>query len=140
MTPKQFIPIQLGLILLCAGAAWFPIQSSYGQTASILVSVGIALSGISGIIAFLITFSGVKKRVQAFMNYLMGGMLAKLFIGIITVSVVAIKAGDYAMLFVLSYFFAYILFTAFEVFALMRNLRPILKEREHNANEETGDK
>ena len=127
------------MVVLGVGA-WFLINSEYGQTAAILVSVGIGLSGLSGIIAFLITFSGIQKRIRSFMNYVMGGMLAKLFIGIITVSIVAIKAGDYAMLFVLSYFFAYILFTSFEVFALMRNLRPILEERENNANEETGDK
>lgn len=140
MTPKQFIPLQILLMAVAVGAAWFPIQSSYGQTGAILVSVAIGLSGISGIIAFLITYSGIKTKIRSFMNYLMGGMLAKLFIGIITVSVVAIKAGPFSMLFVLAYFFAYILFTSFEVFALMRNLRPILKEREHNANEETGDK
>lgn len=135
---SRFIIFQLLILAVICGLGWWIVQPLYGQTAAILCLVAAGLAGGAGIVAYLITLRGIEKRVALFMNFLMGGMLAKLFVGIVTVSLVAIKLREFAVPFVLTYFFSYILFTSFEVYALMRNLRPILKERERDSDEETG--
>lgn len=136
----RFLIFQILLMAVFMLTAWLVVQPMYGNSAGILCLVAVGITAIAGIIAYAITRGGVRKRIAAFTQYLMGGMLAKLFIGIITVSIVAIKIRDLALPFVLTYFLSYILFTSFEVYALMRNLRPILKERERDSDEETGDK
>ncbi|MFN8398069.1 MAG: hypothetical protein U0176_25860 [Bacteroidia bacterium] len=88
----------------------------------------IALSSISGIVAYAIVYSGIEKRITLFTAYVSGSMLIKMVIGMLGVFLVALKYKPYAAPFVLSYFFCYFVFTSLEVYWLMRKLRPISKK------------
>lgn len=88
----------------------------------------IALSSISGIVAYAIVYSGIEKRITLFTAYVSGSMLIKMVIGMLGVFLVALKYKQYAAPFVLSYFFCYFVFTSLEVYWLMRKLRPISKK------------
>ena len=96
----------------------------------------IALSSISGIVAYAIVFSGIEKRITLFTAYVSGSMLLKMMIGIMGVFIIALKFKQYAAPFVLSYFFCYFIFTALEVYWLMRKLRPISKNRVRETQDE----
>jgi len=136
VTKNRFILFQLGLTLVLAVASWLLIDGWLPAPSLTFVFVALGISGAASIAAFIITFNGLQKAIRSFSTYLIGGMVAKLLIGIFSISIVALRFRDFAEVFVLSYFFFYLVFTSFEVFALMRNLRPNLKKAKRDSNEE----
>ncbi|MFN8394670.1 MAG: hypothetical protein U0176_08370 [Bacteroidia bacterium] len=51
----------------------------------------IALSSISGIVAYAIVYSGIEKCITLFTAYVSGSMLIKMVIGMLGVFLVALK-------------------------------------------------
>lgn len=72
------------------------------------------------------------------MNAVLGGMMGKMFIGIISVVAILLLKKEWKVAYVAAYFFSYFLYTFFEVFVLMRNLRPFsendVKNRTQNSD------
>lgn len=83
----------------------------------------ILVSYITGSIAYMITFQGLDKGTRQFSAMLVLGMFSKLLIGLIGVLVVAVEFKPMLKSYVLTYMLTYFVFTAFEVYGLMRKLR-----------------
>lgn len=126
------VVIMLGLM----GVAWILKDIGMPPGSIGFVLGAIALSSISGIVAYAIVYSGIEKRITLFTAYVSGSMLLKMMIGIMGVFIIALNFKDYAAPFVLSYFFCYFIFTALEVYWLMRKLRPISKNRVRESQDE----
>jgi len=109
--------------LVLGGLAYLMTPAVFTEPALPFVLIGIALATLSTIASYAMVSRGLKVRVQAFMQYIMGGMMIKMFLGIASVLVVAWKFEAVVAQYVLSYFFCYFIFLAFEVVTLMSNLR-----------------
>lgn len=137
MSIPKYTVLSLAIMAVLMGGAWLLNDAALppGSLAFVLTAIG--LSSASGIIAYAILYSGIEKRITLFTAYVSGSMLLKMMIGIMGVFLVSLKFKDFAAPFVLSYFFCYFIFTALEVYWLMRKLRPISKNgRRDTQNEE----
>lgn len=136
MSIRNFIFSLIGISALLLGASYFLVREWYDPTALPFIWGAILLSTLSGIISYIIVFGGLDKRIPLFTTYILGSMLAKLMLGLATITIVALKFKPYSTAFVLTYFFCYFIFTGFEVVALMRNLRPFSKKGQRSTHEE----
>ena len=93
------------------------------QASNTAVYMGILLSFITGGIAYVLTYSGIDKATQKFVAFLITGMFTKMMVGIIIVLVVVVEYKPVIKEYVIAYFLSYFIFTAFEVYGLMRKLR-----------------
>lgn len=136
MSIRNFIFSLIGISALLLGASYFLVREWYDPAALPFIWGAILLSTLSGIISYIIVFGGLDKRIPLFTTYILGSMLAKLMLGLATITIVALKFKPYSTAFVLTYFFCYFIFTGFEVVALMRNLRPFSKIGQRSTHEE----
>jgi hypothetical protein len=133
---RNFIFSLIGISALLLGASYFLVREWYDPAALPFIWGAILLSTLSGIISYIIVFGGLDKRIPLFTTYILGSMLAKLMLGLATITIVALKFKPYSTAFVLTYFFCYFIFTGFELVALMRNLRPFSKIGQRSTHEE----
>lgn len=105
------------------GAAW--LISTYWITEADLgfMIAAILVSFITGGLAYIITYQGLDKSTRQFSAMLVLGMFSKLLIGLIGVLVVAVEFKPMLKSYVATYMLTYFVFTAFEVYGLMRKLR-----------------
>lgn len=80
------------------------------------------LAGIT-YVAYLLVSIGLKRNPQAGVNALMGSIAIKMIFCMAFVLIYSIKEKESGLLFVLNFFSIYLLFTAFEMYCLLRNLR-----------------
>jgi hypothetical protein len=127
MSILRYAIVSLVIMILLMITAWFlkDVALPPGSIGFVLAAIG--LSAVSGIVAYMIVYKGIEKRITLFTAYVSGSMLLKMMLGILGVFLVSFKWKDYAAPFVLSYFFCYFIFTSLEVYWLMRKLRPISK-------------
>lgn len=123
MTPLRF-SIVLTSIAIVLGIAIFilPPLAVYSQKA---ILGAVILSYVSTMGVFFASHSVLQKSFRQFMYAVLGAMMGKMFLGIISVLVVAVLYKDVKKEYVFACFFSYFLFTAIEVYGLMRNLRQI---------------
>ncbi|MEL6842139.1 MAG: hypothetical protein AAFP02_02905 [Bacteroidota bacterium] len=81
------------------------------------------VSFVTGALAYMITFQGLDKSTRQFSAMLVLGMFSKLLIGLIGVLVIAVEFKPMLKSYVITYMGTYFVFTAFEVYSLMRKLR-----------------
>ncbi|MEM0996977.1 MAG: hypothetical protein AAGN35_07855 [Bacteroidota bacterium] len=136
MSVLRFVLIQLGVVAALMAAAWYPATVFLPPGSLTFIYIAISVAALSGIIAYIIVNNGLKRSIRMFTSYIIGSMLAKMMIGIAIVLLIALKFKGFATVYVLSYFFCYFIFTSFEVYALMRNLRPISKTGKRSTHEE----
>ncbi len=135
MSISKYTMVSIGILALLLAAAYL-LRDALLPPGSLPWVVGaMVLSATSGIVAYAIVYTGIEKKITLFTSYVTGSMLLKMMIGIMGVTLVALKFKQYATPFVLGYFFCYFIFTSFEVYWLMRKLRPISK----NGSRETQD-
>lgn len=103
----------VGIINIAAGAGW----------SIIALSVAIVLALSTTIVAYLIVYTGIHQSAKNFTAFLLGSMLLKMIIGIISVAIVAILFKPFLKTYVIMYFISYFIFTSFEVYGLIRKLR-----------------
>lgn len=136
MSIRNFIFSLIGIAALLVGASYFLVREWLDPGALPFVWGAIGLSAVSGCISYVIVYGGLDKRIPLFTTYILGSMLAKLMLGLATITIVALRFKPYSTAFVLTYFFCYFIFTGFEVVALMRNLRPFSKKGQRSTHEE----
>jgi len=80
---------------------------------------------IAGItyIAYMLVDIGIKRDPEVGIMAIMGSIAVKMIFCMAFVLVYIIKAKGNGRLFVLNFFSVYFLFTAFEIYCLLRNLR-----------------
>lgn len=140
MTTGKYILWTFGILFLCLAILVYPVTRYFTPDQWPFFWIAVALSAVSSMVSYAIVAAGIRIRIQRFMSYIMGGMMMKLFVGIASITVVAWKYKDYASIYVLTYFVSYIIFTAFEVYTLMRNLRPQNQKGSSNSHEDSGHK
>ena len=122
MSIPRFITIILLLIIVLTGVGYL-IAQRYGYE-PLAVVVAISLSGLLTMVAYTLSYKGLdKKEPTTFVAYLLTGMFAKMLVGILTVILIALEYKEIVSEYVVSFFLAYFIFTAFEVYGLMRKLR-----------------
>jgi hypothetical protein len=133
---RTYYLINIGIAALLAGATYFPVTEGLDSGALPFVYFAIVLSAVSSIVAYTIVSSGIQQRIPLFTTYIIGSMLAKMMLGILSITVVALKFKTHSTTYVLSYFSCYFIFTGFEVYALMRKLRPISEKGQRKTHDE----
>ncbi len=128
MTPIRFTSI-LTALTLALGIGIFACSSSLFAAYNFkIMLIALFLSYISTLGVFILSYNVINKSFKLFMYAVLGSMIAKMALGIFFVILVGIKFKPHILPFVATYFFSYFLFTSFEVWGLMRNLRPFSKK------------
>lgn len=110
----------IGLIVL-SYLIWkyAPLAASYPA-----ISIAIFISFVTTLVAYALTYMGLEKQTGQFTLLLLSGIGAKMLVGLVAPLVVALAFKPVVIEFVIAYFISYFIFTAFEVYGLMRKLRP----------------
>jgi uncharacterized membrane protein len=118
--------IAIVLLAIIIPITMFGMKTESGdpQYSPVASGAAVIVSWLTGLVAYLIINRSLKKETKKFVGALFGGMLGKLLIGMLAVILVAFFDRRVINEFVIVFFTGYFLFTAFEVYALMRNLRP----------------
>ena len=80
------------------------------------------LAGIT-FIAYLLVDIGVKRDPEVGIMSIMGSIAVKMIFCMAFVLIYSIKGKGIGLLFLLNFFSLYLLFTGFEIYSLLRNLR-----------------
>ncbi|WP_316843252.1 hypothetical protein [Pedobacter psychrodurus] len=80
------------------------------------------LAGIT-YIAYMLVDIGVKRDPEVGVMAIMGSIAVKMIFCMAFVLIYSIKAKGIGLVFMLNFFSLYLLFTAFEIYCLLRNLR-----------------
>ncbi len=80
------------------------------------------LAGIT-YIAYMLVDIGVKRDPEVGIMAIMGSIAVKMIFCMAFVLIYSIKAKGIGLVFLLNFFSLYLLFTVFEVYCLLRNLR-----------------
>ena len=97
---------------------YVPLAASYPA-----ISIAIFISFGTTLLAYALTYMGLEKKSGHFATLLISGIGAKMLAGLAAALIVALIFRPVVLEFVLSYFISYFIFTAFEVYGLMRKLR-----------------
>jgi hypothetical protein len=97
---------------------YVPLSASYPA-----ISIAIFISFVTTLLAYTLTFMGLEKRTGQFATLLISGIGAKMLVGLAAALTVALLFRPVVLEFVIAYFISYFMFTAFEVYGLMRKLR-----------------
>lgn len=135
MKIPKFILIQSLVTVALFIAGYLSLSQSFDPNSRLWICLAIWLSSVAGAVSYVITYAGMEKSIRAFSTYLIGGMVFKMFFAIISLSVFSITMNPLAIPFVLAYFFSYIIFISFEIYALLRKLRPDLKKTSTEVHE-----
>ena len=112
--------VALGLMaagyLVVTGLGW-PYSAN-----AVLIAILVAL--LPTLAAYTLTYLGLDKDTTHFVGYLAVGMLGKMLIGILSILLVAVQFEAVRDEYVVTYIIAYFVFTSFEVYGLIRKLRP----------------
>lgn len=128
--------IVVGITALLAAAGYYPIQLYLKPGTLPFAYLALFISAASSVMAYAIVSGGLKKNIGMFTSYIIGSMLAKMMVGILTITIIALNFKDFSTAFVLIYFLCYFIFTGFEVYSLMRKLRPISENGTRRTHEE----
>lgn len=80
------------------------------------------LAGIT-FIAYMLVDIGIKRDPEVGVMAIMGSIAVKMIFCMAFVLIYSIKAKGIGLVFLLNFFSLYLLFTAFEIYCLLRNLR-----------------
>jgi predicted membrane-bound mannosyltransferase len=136
MSIPKYILLTLGILAVLLLATYLLRDALLPPDSLPWVMGAMTLSGCSALVAYIIVYNGLEKKIGMFSAYVSGSMLLKMVLGIMGVTIVALKYKQFATPFVLSYFFCYFIFTSLEVYSLMRKLRPISKNGRRTTQDE----
>ena len=80
------------------------------------------LAGIT-YVAYVLVDIGIKRDPEVGVMAIMGSIAVKMIFCMAFVLIYSIKAKGIGLVFLLNFFSLYLLFTAFEIYCLLRNLR-----------------
>lgn len=112
------------LIAVVLNAAVYIVQSTWLDERSFMAMLAaILVAFFTTLLAYLINYPNLKKPNKNFIAAMMLGMFSKMAFGLISIVIVAIQFKAVLFEYVVCYILAYFIFTAFEVYSLMRKLR-----------------
>lgn len=119
-----FIRLVTIIAVVLLGLAYIITTFVWPQFFFLVVMIAILLAYIPTMIAYSLSYTGLEKDTTKFVGFLLTGMLAKMLVGIIAIVVFAVSFKMYRNEFVVTYMVSYFIFTGFEVYGLIRKLRP----------------
>jgi hypothetical protein len=126
MNFARFILIFILLVILVLSAVTWAAQSTdaaYTRTAV----AGAGLAALLTLGAYGLANRSLRAAPGKFVSGVMGALGLKMAVALVVMIAVAVLAKAHLKPFALSFFAGYVPFTAFEVWALMRNLRAVSK-------------
>ncbi len=128
MTIKRFLVVITIVAVVLLGFSFGMLELLDPSRSFVAVMIAILVSYITTILAYVATFSGLEKKTNTFISYLLTGMIGKMFAGLITIVVVALRFPEVRNEYVAGFMLSYMVFTSFEVYGLIRKLRPHSKD------------
>lgn len=80
------------------------------------------LAGIT-FVAYILAFLGIKRNPEAGIMAIMGSIALKMLFSMAFVLIYSLNSKEKGLVLVLNFFSLYLLFSFFEIYALLRNLR-----------------
>ena len=123
MSIARFFSLSVLIAVVLTAAAylvqiiWFEERSFMAMLTAIMVAF------VTTLLAYLINYPNLKKPNKNFIAAMMLGMFSKMAFGLISIVIVAIQFKAVLFEYVVCYILSYFVFTAFEVYSLMRKLR-----------------
>jgi hypothetical protein len=114
-------------LILTGSLSWNTDTASF----TVLIS-GVIFTWLMTLVSGLVVGYTFTKAHKFFMIALVGGMLAKLLVSPLYIYVMAQLFPDSLLISTMAFLFFYLLFTGFEVYQFIRNLRPHLKKDQEN--------
>ena len=126
MKTSTYTGIHLGLTVLVAGLSLL-FTSTFIQEAQIYSIAALVLGSLLSLVAYIIVANGLDRNPRGFMTYVMGGMTLKMMVGLACMLAIIFIKREMAMIFIVSFFVAYLIFTSLEIFALLRKNKRLPK-------------
>jgi hypothetical protein len=124
---RNFTLLGLISLILTGSLSWNTDTASF----TVLIS-GVIFTWLMTLVSGLVVGYTFTKAHKFFMIALVGGMLAKLLVSPLYIYVMAQLFPDSLLISTMAFLFFYLLFTGFEVYQFIRNLRPHLKKDQEN--------
>lgn len=118
-TSIYFIFVGVLIAIIAALPLVFPAQQLFVRNFWVVFGF---MAGIT-YIAYTLVDIGIKRDPEVGVMAIMGSIAVKMIFCMAFVLVYSIKAKGNGLLFALNFFSVYLLFTAFEIYCLLRNLR-----------------
>lgn len=124
MSLKNFIIYYIAYSLVLAGIAttlpgFFPGKEVLVPKFWIIFCF---LGGVT-LIAYILVYLGMKSKPETAIMAIMGSIAVKMFFCLAFVLIYSLKSKGNAFIFVANFFSLYFLFSFFEIYCLLRNLR-----------------
>jgi F0F1-type ATP synthase assembly protein I len=118
---RTFITWAAGIAALLLAAAYLISRS--GAYAFGALAGGLLVGWLPANLAYWAVYARLRDRIPRLMGSIMGSMFGKMILGIAAIVAVAMLARPQLAPFAVSFLVSYFIFTAFEVYGLMTNLR-----------------
>lgn len=128
MSVKKFVLVVTIALVVLLASSYGMLQLLDPSKSFLAVAIAVLVSYGTTLIAYVATFTGLDKKTNTFISYMLTGMVAKMFAGLITIVVVALRFPEVRNEYVAAFMLAYMVFTSFEVYGLIRKLRPHSKD------------
>lgn len=128
MSVKKFVLVVTIALVVLLASSYGMLQLLDPSRSFLAVAIAVLVSYGTTLIAYVATFTGLDKKTNTFISYMLTGMVAKMFAGLITIVVVALRFPEVRNEYVAAFMLAYMVFTSFEVYGLIRKLRPHSKD------------
>ncbi|MES2827190.1 MAG: hypothetical protein V4687_03515 [Bacteroidota bacterium] len=113
------------LFTLLLGGVILALESGFSDLQILADKFWIIFGFIAGItfIAYILADFGMKKNPEMGVMAIMGSIAVKMLFSMAFVLIYSIKSEQKGLVFVLDFFSLYLLFSFFEIYCLLRNLR-----------------
>ncbi len=128
MEVKKFVLVLTIAMVVLMASSYGMLELLNPEKSFLAVAIAVLVSYGTTLIAYTATFCGLDKKTNTFISYMLTGMVAKMFAGLITIVVVALRSPEVRNEYVVAFMLAYMVFTSFEVYGLIRKLRPHSKD------------
>jgi hypothetical protein len=129
MKLKIFFSIYIALIIL-AGLAYYAIEYLYFPQHFLIPHFWVVYFFMAFItlIVYIFSYYGLKKGGDHQSGILLGAIVIRLLLTLALILIYTQKIKVDSVLFMLNFFSIYLLFTTFEIYCLLRNLRHEIKK------------
>ena len=120
----KFTLYYLAYCLILAGIAYL-LQNQLADVKILAKGFWLVFGFLAGItfIAYTVADLGIKRNPETGIMAIMGSIAIKMIFSMAFVLIYSLNTKEKGMVFVLNFFSLYLLFSFFEIYALLRNLR-----------------
>ncbi|MGY4383729.1 hypothetical protein ACVWYN_000748 [Pedobacter sp. UYP24] len=113
------------IFTLLLGVIAFVLQKTYGDVRILADKFWIVFGFLAMLtfIAYVVAHIGIKKNPETGVMAIMGSIAIKMLFSMAFVLIYSLKSKEKGIVFALDFFSLYLLFSSFEIYCLLRNLR-----------------